>query len=171
MHSHGPSRCAPGSCRPPAARLSISPARLLVLALLAGGIVAERSHVLAEEGGGSRLTVPEAAICTEVKDRQPEGTGTTFPPSVGRLYCFTRVAGAADPTHVTHVWFHEDKEVHRVDLQVGGPSWRTWSYKTVPPGWTGKWRVDVQDAGGEVIYSIPFTIGEEGAPPSSAPSQ
>lgn len=154
MRSLGPSRHHPGPLRPPAARS-------LALALAATGFVA-LAPSLAAEGTGTRLTVPEAAICTEVKDRQPNGTASSFAASVGRLYCFTKVDGAAEPTHVTHVWFHEDKEVHRIDLQVGGPGWRTWSYKTIPPGWTGKWRVDVQDAGGEVIYSIPFSVGEPG---------
>jgi hypothetical protein len=138
--------------------------RFLALGALAA-CLAGIAPAPAQEGEATRLTVPEAAICTEVRDRQPSGTATQFPSSVGRLYCFTRVAGAAEPTHVTHIWFHDDKEVHRVDLQIGGPSWRTWSYKTIPAGWTGSWRVDVQDAGGEVIFSIPFTISDEGAQP------
>ncbi len=150
------------SSRPPVPRSPLILSRFLTLGLLAAGL-AGVAPAQAAEGEASRLTVPDAAICTEVKDREPSGTATQFLSSVGRLYCFTRIAGAAEPTHVTHVWFHDDKEVHRVDLQVGGPSWRTWSYKTIPPGWTGSWRVDVQDAGGEVIFSIPFTISDEGA--------
>ena len=144
--------------------------RLLALALLAGS-AALYAPALAAEGAGSHLTVPDAAICAEVKDRQPNGTATSFPASVGRLYCFTKVEGASEPTKVTHVWFHGDKEVHRIDLSIGGPGWRTWSYKTVPPDWTGAWHVDVQDAAGEVIYSIPFTVGGEQSeqPPAAKP--
>ncbi len=114
---------------------------------------------------GSPLTVPQASICTEVKDREAVGSAARFPSSVGRLYCLTKIVGAAEPTTVTHLWFHGDTQVHKVELTVGGPAWRTYSYKTIPPGWTGEWRVDVEDAKGVVIYSIPFTISD--APESS----
>ena len=110
----------------------------------------------------SGLTVPRAAICTEVRDREPIGEATSFPATVGRLYCFTRIKGAIEPTHVTHVWFHGDREVHRQDLDVASPSWRTWTYKTIPEDWTGSWRVDIEDAAGDVIYSIPFSVTAEG---------
>lgn len=114
---------------------------------------------------GSPLTVPQAAICTDVQDREAVGSASRFPSSVGRLYCLTKIVGAAEPTKVTHLWFHGDTQVHKVELTVGGPAWRTYSYKTVPPGWTGEWRVDVEDAQGVVIYSIPFTVSD--APESS----
>jgi len=141
----------------------------LVFGLLAAG-TALITRAAAPEGAGSELTVPQASICTEVKDREAVGAGSEFPSSVGRLYCLTKIAGATDKTHVTHLWFHEDQQVHKVDLSVGGPGWRTWSYKTIPPGWTGKWRVDVQDAAGVVIYSIPFTVTERSAAPAGTPA-
>ncbi len=109
----------------------------------------------APEGAGSKLTVPQAAIGTDVKDREVVGAATQFPSSVGRLYCLTKIVGAADPTHVTHLWFHEDKQVHKIELPVNGTTWRTWSYKTIPAGWTGNWRVDVEDANGvEMLASL-----------------
>ena len=117
---------------------------------------------------GSDLTVGSAAICRDVQEREPIDSGNSFPPGVGRLYCFTRVNGAAEPTHVTHVWFHDDKEVHRMELNVDGPTWRTWTYKTIPPEWTGAWRVDIEDADGVIIYSLPFTIAAE--TPADEPS-
>jgi DUF2914 family protein len=118
-----------------------------------------RSGGGAPEGAGSRLTVPQAFIGTDVKDKEIVGAGSRFPSSVGRLFCLTRISGAPEPTKVTHRWFFGDRQVHKVDLQVNGTTWRTWSFKTIPPGWTGEWRVDVEDVNGTVIYSIPFTIG------------
>jgi hypothetical protein len=115
------------------------------------------------ESAGSPLTVPQASIATDVKDREAVGAATDFATGVGRLYCWTRVNGAAESTRVKHVWYHGDQKVHEVELSIGGPSWRTWSYKTVAPGWTGAWRVDVQDERGMVIYSIPFTVTEKEA--------
>lgn len=124
-----------------------------------GEPAAPRSGAGAPEGAGSKLTVPQAAMGTDVKDREIVGAGTRFPSSVGRLYCLTKVAGAPEPTKVTHLWFFGDRQVHKVELPVNGTTWRTWSYKTIPPGWTGEWRVDVEDVNGTVIYSIPFTVG------------
>ncbi len=162
MRFRGPSRRDPQPFR----HLALLP--LLLAISPAGGASA------APEGAGSALTVPQASICTEVKDREAVGAASQFPTTVGRLYCLTKIAGAAEPTHVTHLWYHEDKQVHKVELSVGGPAWRTWSYKTIPPGWTGSWRVDVTDASGVVIYSIPFTIsdqaGEAKGEPSSTPA-
>lgn len=122
-----------------------------------------------EEERGSDLTVGPATICRDVQDRTPIEAGESFPPDVGRLYCFTRINGAVEPTHATHVWFHENREIDRIEVNVGGPTWRTWSYKTIPPGWIGAWRVDIEDADGVIIYSLPFTITEEAPGEESAP--
>ncbi len=130
--------------------------------LLAMAGSASIASALPPEGKrGSDLTVESAVICRDVQERKPIDIGDSFPPDVGRLYCFTRVNGAAESTHVTHIWFHNDREVHRMELNVGGPAWRTWSYKTIPPEWTGDWRVDVEDADGVIIYSLPFKIAAD----------
>ena len=143
-------------------RLSPGSALVVWLALLAIAASASMALALPPEGKrGSDLTVGPAAICRDVQEHEPIDIGDSFPPDVGRLYCFTRVNGAAEPTHVTHVWFHNDREVHRVELNVDGPTWRTWTYKTIPPEWTGDWRVDIEDAEGVIIYSLPFRIGAE----------
>ncbi len=133
---------------------------ITVLAVIAAAAMPGSPALAQQEERGSDLTVGPAAICRDVQEREPVGSASTFSRDVGRLYCFTRVNGATDPTHVTHIWFHEDREVHRMDLRVDSPSWRTWTYKTIPPEWTGSWRVDVQDADGVIIYSIPFTVSE-----------
>ena len=52
----------------------------------------------------SNLQVEVAAVCKDVIDRAPVEAGSSFPASVGRLFCFTKITGAVDPTHVTHVW-------------------------------------------------------------------
>ncbi len=151
------------------ARHPNAPHRTAWLVLFAMAASASIALALPPEGKrGSDLTVGSAAICRDVQEREPIDSGNSFPPGVGRLYCFTRVNGAAEPTHVTHVWFHDDKEVHRMELNVDGPTWRTWTYKTIPPEWTGAWRVDIEDADGVIIYSLPFTIAAE--TPADEPS-
>lgn len=119
-----------------------------VLALL--GIAAAAS---------AAVTVEDAVVCTSVVERTPEGTATTFPPEVGRIYAFTRVVGMEPPGTVTHRWIHGGNTVAEVPLEVKSPSWRTWSSKAILPGQTGPWKVEILDGGGNVLGTLEFTVG------------
>lgn len=102
----------------------------------------------------------EAQVATSVVDRMPQGAATSFPATVGEVYCWTRITGAANTT-ITHVWIRDGVE-HPVQLNVGGSPWRTWSSKVIPPEWTGQWRVEVRGAGGAVLQTVNFTVGQGG---------
>ena len=104
------------------------------------------------------LTVSEGVITTQVVDRAPVDAVEVFPASVGKLYCFTRVVGADEATTVTHVWYRGETEVARIQLPVKSADWRTWSSKTILPGWSGAWRVEVRDAENGLLQTIPFTL-------------
>jgi len=106
----------------------------------------------------AQLEVSVAAICRDVLDREPDGYGTSFPVSVDKLYCFTKVTGAQSPTQITHVWFFDGNERARVDLAVKSSSWRTYSSKIIQPQEIGKWRVDVEDFAGNVIKTLEFEV-------------
>jgi len=100
----------------------------------------------------------EAIVARDVVDRQPTEGGEVFPADVGHLVCWTRVSGAEPGSRIEHVWIHEDREVGRVELEIGGPGWRTWSRKSIPAGWTGSWRVDVVGPDSEILTSVPFRV-------------
>jgi hypothetical protein len=102
------------------------------------------------------LTVEKMIFCTGIEDRTPVGESTQFFESAERIYCYSRINGAADTLDVTHVWFYGDEEKARVDLTVKSASWRTWSSKKMLPAWTGAWRVDILGPGGEVLLSREF---------------
>jgi hypothetical protein len=104
------------------------------------------------------LEVSEAVITTEVRDRAPVDAIQTYPATVGRLFCFTRVTGAAAETSITHVWYRDGVEMTRIELPVRSGDWRTWSSKTIFPGAAGDWRVDVLAAEGELLKTIAFTL-------------
>lgn len=106
----------------------------------------------------AQLSVEESAIALDVIDRMPVGSDSTFVASVGRVYCWTLVAGAEGEVAIHHVWFHGDQEMADMELRVGGSPWRTWSSKAIVPEWTGAWRVEVRDSAGNVIETIRFTI-------------
>ncbi len=84
--------------------------------------------------------------------------GSTFPSAGGRVYCLTRVHGMNPPTSVTHVWYYEGKTMARVELSVGSENWRTWSFKTYKPEWTGFWEVKILDGDGMVLGSAGFEV-------------
>ena len=113
----------------------------------------------AMQSGGS---VAEMVFCTSVQERQPAGEATSFGADVSSVTCFTKITGGAGESSVTHVWYHGDQEMGRVELPVRSSMWRTWSAKTMPPGATGQWRVDVLSVSGEVLKSASFTVGASG---------
>jgi hypothetical protein len=131
---------------------------IVVLALLAGRGVAAQDSTQAPAPAAT-VTVDEAVVARTVLDRQPQDTGSVFPADVGQLVCWSKLTGAGGAS-VHHVWFHGDTQVGDVELQVGGSPWRTWSRKTVPADWTGAWRVEIRDAGGQVLKRIDFTVGQ-----------
>ena len=106
----------------------------------------------------AQLEVSVAAICKDVVDLEPEGSGTSFPVSVGKLYCFTKITGAQSPTQITHVWSFDGNERARVDLAVNSASWRTYSSKIIQPHELGAWSVDVLDSGGNVLKRLEFEV-------------
>jgi hypothetical protein len=105
----------------------------------------------AEEG----LEVPEHGVGSGVEGGQLAGRAAAFEEGAA-VWFFTRVDGGRSGQIVRHVWLHEDREVHTVDLPVGSAQWRTWSRKTLRPGSTGRWSVEARDAYGRVLASDDF---------------
>ncbi|MBU8922564.1 MAG: DUF2914 domain-containing protein [Bacteroidales bacterium] len=97
------------------------------------------------------LKVDEVVICTGIEEKAPAGINTQFFESQERLYCYSRISGAAPPDTITHVWIFGEEEKARVRLPVKSASWRTWSSKRMMASWSGAWRVEIEDNGGRVL--------------------
>ncbi len=108
--------------------------------------------------GAEELVVEQATISVDIADREPVDPGNSFPASVDRLYCFTKVAGAMSPTDVTHVWYFGDVERARISLAVAGSPWRTYSSKRLQPNEVGPWHVDILDGIGNTMETVSFSI-------------
>ncbi len=121
------------------------------LTFLAAFLVFGASHVLA-------LEVTEGSITTEINNRQPIDEVQSVSVEVGKLFCFTRVAGASGGTSIFHVWYRNGVEMARVELPVRSSDWRTWSSKRLVPHWRGEWRVEVLDPAGELLRSLSFNL-------------
>jgi len=128
-------------------------ARMRRMLILAAVLAAAAASLSAQE---SALKVDEMVFCTGIEDRVPVGESTQFFESAARIYCYTRISGAADTLDVAHVWYFDGEEKARVDLAVRSASWRTWSSKKMLPGWSGLWRVDVLGPDGKVLLSREF---------------
>jgi hypothetical protein len=105
-----------------------------------------------------KIEVAAAAICKDVVDREAVDVGTRFPNSVQRLYCYTKIVGADQPTEIVHVWNHGDVERARITLSVKSSNWRTFSSKVIQAHEIGAWRVDVLDTAGNLLKTIDFEV-------------
>jgi len=134
---------------------------VLMIVLLGAGWA---SAVVEEPGTGE--AAPREGIWVDfffgsgmdMETRLVTGAGNTFAADGDRVYCLTRVHGMTPPTTVTHVWYYEGKTMARVDLNIGSENWRTWSYKSYLPEWTGNWEVKVLDEDGMVLGSAGFEV-------------
>lgn len=126
---------------------------IMALLLCATAAVAEETPVVS-------LDVVEMVVAAgfDRENRLPQEAGEVFPEDTERLWCYTRVLGAATPLEVVHAWYHEGETRARVVLPVRSADWRTWSSKRLLPAWTGRWEVKVLDPDGLVLASKTFTI-------------
>ena len=122
---------------------------LISLCLLIPAVGAQESN---------RLEVVAAAISKNVVAREAMDVGNRFSNSTPRLYCFTKIVGASQPTEVVHVWSYSGVERARISLAVRAASWRTYSSKAIQAHEIGPWRVDVLDTSGNLLETINFEI-------------
>ena len=104
------------------------------------------------------LEIADAAITSDIDERNPVDSLNTVKGPVDQLFCFTRVIGAQDDTWVTHVWYYEGREMARVRLAVSSSNWRTWSSKKILPQWEGQWQVHILDEQGKARLIVPFML-------------
>ena len=100
----------------------------------------------------------EVAIGKSIDKNMPVDTASAFPADVGAVVAWTRVTGAEAGTKISHVWIH-GADTAKVELNIGGSPWRTYSRKTIGADATGDWKVEVQDSAGKVLASKSFKIG------------
>ena len=137
-------------------KTSIMAAAMLILAAFA--VAQSEQAVVAPQRG---ITI-EPVLCTGIEERMPVGEAEEFPDDVGKVYLWTRITGVTEGEMIIHhVWLHEGQEKADVSLSVKGSPWRTYSYKTIPLEWAGQWEVKVVGPDGNVIKTVPFTVGKK----------
>jgi hypothetical protein len=100
----------------------------------------------------------EIAIGKSIESGNAVDTASAFDATVGQVAGWTRVSGVAAGSKITHLWIH-GADTARVELNIGGSPWRTYSRKTIPEGATGDWTLEVLGPDGAKLASKTFTIG------------
>ena len=100
----------------------------------------------------------EIAVGKSVASGVPMDTASAFEAAVGQVAGWTRVSGLTAGSKITHLWIH-GADSSKVELNVGGSPWRTFSRKTIPSGATGDWTLEVWAADGAKLATKTFKIG------------
>jgi cytoskeletal protein RodZ len=107
----------------------------------------------------TNLSVTEASISENIKNRMPAGVGTSFSWSIPRVYVWSLVKAKQFPSKIRHIYYFGSQKISDVELNVRSSSWRTWSYQTISDKrHKGMWRVDIATADGQVLRSLHFEV-------------
>lgn len=104
------------------------------------------------------MEVAKSAVCENVVNREVVSKGSSFSASVGKLYCYSKIANIQSHTEVIHAWYFGDAQRARVTLNVNPPAWRTYSSKVIQDHEIGNWRVEILDPSGNLLETVRFDI-------------
>jgi hypothetical protein len=124
--------------------------KTLSLGLLALGLIAARPV--------PQAPTVEVAIGKSVASGAAVDTASSFGADVGQVAGWTRVSGMTAGSKITHQWIH-GADTSKVELNVGGSPWRTYSRKTIPSTATGDWTLEVLGPDGAKLATKTFKIG------------
>ncbi len=94
------------------------------------------------------------------------GRGADFRCENQKIYFLTRI-GTPKEGKVFHIWRWEGEEQYRLEMAVKPPSWSVYSYISLVPGRSGKWKVEVW-ADGRMLRDMTFQAYPPGG--TSSPS-
>ncbi len=104
------------------------------------------------------MYVENSAVGEDVVNREVVSEGESFPVSVGKLYCLSKIANIPNHTEVVHAWYYGSTERARVKLNVSPPAWRTYSSKIIQDHEIGVWRVEILDIDGNLLETVRFQV-------------
>jgi hypothetical protein len=126
----------------------------------AGTSGSDRRGVEISANSDANLSLLDLAVATAVVDREPEGATDRFDSTPPLLLCYSSFDQRNESATVTHVWTWNDREMARVELEVGkSPKWRTWSRQRLQPDQAGRWSCDVLGPDGSRLGIARVTVG------------
>ncbi len=108
----------------------------------------------------SDYEVTNAVVTTRIANRMPEvqTANNRFAPTVERLFYFTKIEQAMEPTSSLHEWYWQGELLASVELDVDSDAWRTWSSKRIMPHQTGSWTVISKRPDGSTAQTTSFSL-------------
>ncbi len=108
----------------------------------------------------SDYEVTNAVVTTRIANRMPEvqTADNRFAPTVERLFYFTKIEQAMEPTSILHEWYWQGELLASVELDVESDAWRTWSSKRIMPHQTGSWTVLSKRPDGSTAQTTSFSL-------------
>jgi hypothetical protein len=108
----------------------------------------------------SDYEVTNAVVTTRIANRMPEvqTADNRFAPTVERLFYFTKIEQAMEPTSILHEWYWQGELLASVELDVDSDAWRTWSSKRIMPHQTGSWTVISKRPDGSTAQTTSFSL-------------
>ncbi len=104
------------------------------------------------------LTLENAVMCEEIKDRKPVNKTVVFSIAARRAICFTSFSKVPEKVIIFHNWYKYDKLIARVRLRLQPPQWDTFSSIPLKEKDKGPWRVEVIDPKGKLLRVLRFSI-------------
>jgi hypothetical protein len=100
-------------------------------------------------------SVSRSQFTSAIVDREPVDLIETLSTDNTNIIFFTELTELQGQT-VTHQWLYNDVVMFEKSFDVGGARWRVWTSKSLQPGWSGTWTVNVLDGGRNVILIQSF---------------
>ena len=114
------------------------------------------SQAVSQESGV--LTMKEAVMCEEIKERAPVNKTIVFSLAVRKAICFTFFSEVPEKVIIYHNWYKQDKLIARVRLRLQPPQWTTFSSIPLKEKDKGPWRVELIDHEGKLLRVLRFSI-------------
>jgi hypothetical protein len=105
--------------------------------------------------------VKRAVICSGVSNHEPTDSLATVPPTIGKVFFFTEIAGLEGKT-ITHRWMKDGSKVADVRISIASNHYRCHSSRSVA-GKAGNWAVQLLDEDGNKLAERRFTVGTPSA--------
>jgi hypothetical protein len=100
-------------------------------------------------------SVSRSQFTSAIVDREPVDLIETLSTDNTNIIFFTELTELQGQT-VTHQWLYNDVVMFEKSFDVGGARWRVWTSKSLQPGWSGTWTVNVLDGERNVILIQSF---------------
>ena len=114
------------------------------------------SQAVSQESGV--LTLGEAVMCEEIKDRKPVNKTVVFSIASRKAICFTSFSKVPKKVIIFHNWYKYDKLIAKVRLRLTPPQWSSFSSIPLKEKDKGPWRVEVIDPEGKLLSVLRFSV-------------